>query len=187
MQQEAQLASSFERTPIMKRNLILAVLAVAPLALMAQPPTRDFTALKTYLGLTDAQVTSLTGVTQSERQASRGIATEAHTNRQAFEAASRSGTADAATLGNLMLAVQASDKKMQSLRAQYQSQAVGVLTADQQAKLKVLSDAAALMPHIHEATMLNLLTPAQGAGFERMGRGGPGRPGMPPPAAAQNQ
>lgn len=156
--------------------------------LQAQPPHRggppDFTAIKTYLNLTDAQVTSLNELTKSERQASQAVSSDLRTKHQALNQALRGGTTDAATLTSMSQAVQASEQKMVALRQQYQTQAAGLLTGDQVTKLKALTDAAALMPSVHEATMLNLIAPpAGGGGGFGWGRG----PGGPPPAAAAQQ
>ena len=180
----------------MKRHIFLSLMACAPLLMMAQPPAPDVTVLKDYLNLTDTQMTSLDGVMRSQHDASRSLATQAHSTRQAFDTATHGGTTDAATLGNLMLAMQASEKKVQALHAQYQQQAVSILTSDQQAKLKVLSDAAALGPQIHQAAMLGLISPPPPPQRGGGGPGGPGgsfaragrrAPGGPPPPRPEDQ
>jgi Spy/CpxP family protein refolding chaperone len=180
------------------RNTFLAAAALAlasGVMMQAQPPrgggpAPDFTAIKAYLNLTDAQVTSLHDLNKSQRDASQSIMSDLRTKHQALNTAMRSGSTDSASIAALAQAVQAGEQKMQSLRLQYQSQAVATLTAEQQAKLKVLTDAAALMPNVHQASMLNLLTPPQGGGGPGGGgsmafRRGPGGPGGPPPPADQ--
>jgi Spy/CpxP family protein refolding chaperone len=166
------------------RNTTLSIAALAlagGVLLQAQPPrggghhSQNFTALKTYLNLTDAQVTSLHELNKSERLATQPVASDLRTKHQALEHALRAGTTDAGTLTTMTQAVQASEQKMQALRQQYQSQAVAVLTGDQQAKLKALTDAAALMPSIRQAAALHLIAP-QGGMF---GRGGPGTGAAP--------
>jgi len=167
--------------------MAIAALAIAgSIMVQAQPRgggpghPADLTAIKAYLNLTDAQVTALHELNKSQREASQSVMSDLRTKHQALNTAMRSGTTDVSALAQ---AVQAGEQKMQSIRQQYQSQAVSTLTAEQQAKLKVLSDAAALMPNVHEASMLNLITPPAGAG-------GPGAmafrrgPGGPPPLAA---
>ena len=164
---------------IRNTTLSIAALAVAGAVLMqAQPPrggghhSQNFTALKTYLNLTDAQVTSLHELTKSERLATQPVASDLRTKHQALEHALRAGTTDAGTLTTMTQAVQAGEQKMLAVRQQYQTQAVAVLTGDQQGKLKALTDAAALMPSVHEAAALHLIAP-------QFGRGGPGAGGAP--------
>ena len=176
------------------RNIALATLGLAgSILLQAQPPgprhAPDVSALKAYLNLTDAQVTSLGDITKAQRDATRTVADELRAKHQAMNTAMRSGSTDSATLNSAAQAIQAGEQRMQSIRQQYQAQAVAVLTPDQQAKLKTLSDAAALAPNIHEAAMLGLINPPAGGprggggpGDMMMRRGpGPGGPGGHPP------
>ena len=168
---------------IRNTTLTIAAMAVAGSMMLQAQPHRggppDLTAIKTYLNLTDAQVTSLHEVAKAERQASQPVATDLRSKHQALSTALRGGTTDAGTLATMTQAVQAGEQKMLALRQQYQAQATALLTGDQQAKLKALSDAAALMPSVHEAAMLNLITPPAG------GPGGRGWGG--PPAGPANQ
>ena len=152
------------------QNLALATIGLAGgLLLHAQPPgPRDITELKAYLSLTDAQVTSLHDLNKAQRDSSRTIAEDLRSKHQALDAAVRSGSTDAATINSDALAVKAGEQKMLAIRQQYQAQAVATLSAAQQAKLKILVDAAALEPSIREASMLGLMDPPQ------PGRGGPG-------------
>ncbi len=158
---------------------------------MAQPPggphaPHDFTVLKTYLALTDAQVTSLQELNHSARVAGQAVQTDLRTKHQALNAAIRGGATDPTAVSALAQAVQAGEAKMLAIRQDYQTQAVGMLTADQKVKLAALSAAAALTPHIREAEMLNLITPPAGEGPGGGFRRGFGGPGGPAPAA-QNQ
>ena len=178
-------------------NLALATIGLAGgLLLHAQepgpPPAPDFTELKAYLSLTDAQVTSLHDLNRAQRDASRSVAEDLRSKHQALNTAMRSGSTDAATINSNALAVKAGEQKLLAIRQQYQTQAVASLSAAQQAKLKVLTDAAALAPSIRQASMLGLMDgPQQGrggggpVGMFRRGPGGPGGPDGPPPPAIQ--
>ena len=169
------------------RNIVLATLGLAgSILLQAQPrgphPAPDFTELKAYLNLTDAQVTSLGDLNQAHRDATRAIADDLRSKHQAMNKAMRSGSTDSATLNSTAQAIKAGDRKMQSIREQYQAQAVASLTPAQQAKLKTLTDAAALAPNIHQAAMLGLMIggPDGPGGMMFRRGGGPGGPPPPP-------
>lgn len=181
------------------RTTILSLTAAAGL-LLAQPrgggpPPPDFTEIKAFLNLNDSQITSLQTIEKAHRQAAQALQGEMRANKQAMRTAMDSGAADA--IAQASQAMKAHQQKMQTLHQSYQTHATAVLTPEQNAKLKVLSDAAALMPNIHAAQRLNLITPSEGAGGPgrafgpgpgfgpEMRRGGPGRgpggPGGPPP------
>ena len=188
------------------QNLGIATIGLAAgLLLRAQPPgpppAPDFTELTAYLSLTDAQVTSLHDLNRAQRDAARTVSEDLRSKHQALNTALRSGSTDAATINSNALAVKAGEQKMLAIRQQHQAQAVATLTAAQQAKLKVLTDAAALAPSIRQASMLGLMdSPQQGHGgpgdvgggmFRRGGPGGGpggrgGRGGPPPPSSQQD-
>ena len=151
-----------------------------------QPPTPPTAEIKTYLGLTDAQLTSLQSIQQQERTAVHSIMSQLETKQQALETLLESGSADAASVGQTMLDIQSLRTSIKQTRATYQPQALAVLNADQKAKLATLQTAASLQPAIHEGEFLNLITPPTGSGsgfgfgpmMERGGPGGPGPGGM---------
>lgn len=173
------------------QNLAIATIGLAGgLLLHAQPPPPDFTELKAYLNLSDAQVSSFHDLNRAQRDAARSVSEDLRSKHQAMNSAMRSGSTDVATINSNAQAIKAGEQKMQSIRQQYQTQAVATLTADQQNKLKALTDAAALMPSVHQASMLGLIAAPQGQGPR--GGGGPrgpggatfhrGGPGGPPPS-----
>ena len=173
------------------RNVTLATLGLAGSLMLLQaqpsgpPSAPDFTELKAYLNLSDAQVASLGDLSKAQRDASRAVSTDVRSKHQAMNKAMRSGTTDSATLNATAQSIQAGEQKMQSIRAQYQAQAVAALTPAQQMKLKALTDAAALAPNIHQAAMLGLIDPPAGGrdggpGGAMFRRGG-GHGGPPPP------
>ena len=133
------------------------------------------TAAQTYLSLTDAQVTSLQQLRQSEMTALKPIFEQIGPLRQSLRTQEQSSGADATAVGKLVLSIQALEQQMTPIRSSFQQQALAVLTPEQKTKLAGLESAAALMPAIHQAAGLNLLTPPAGA----EGPGGFGAAGMP--------
>jgi len=133
------------------------------------------TAVQTYLNLTDAQVTSLQQLRTAEAAALKPIFQQIGPLRQSLRSQEQSSGADATAVGKLVLNIQSLEQQAAPIRASYQQQALAVLTAAQKTQLAALESAAALMPAIHEAAGLNLLTPPEGS----EGPGGIGREGMP--------
>jgi len=136
------------------------------------------TAVQTYLSLTDAQVTSLQQLRTAEEAALKPIFQQIGPLRQTLRTQEQGSSADATSVGKLVLSIQALEQQIAPIRASYQQQALAVLTATQKTQLAALQSAAALMPAIHEAGALNLLAPPEGSegpggfGREGMGRGG---------------
>jgi Spy/CpxP family protein refolding chaperone len=175
-------------------TLRLIPIALAAGALFAQGPggprmhsmsaAGKTTAVQTYLNLTDAQISTLQQLHQSEMAALKPIFQQIGPLRESLHTTEQASGADATAVGKLVLSIQNLEQQAAPIRSSYQQQALAVLTADQKTKLAALQSAAALMPAIHEATMLNLLTPPQGG----EGPGGFGPEGRahgrfaPPPA-----
>ncbi|MGD0361599.1 MAG: Spy/CpxP family protein refolding chaperone [Bryobacteraceae bacterium] len=132
-------------------------------------------ALQTYLNLTAAQITSLKQVRQEEMAALKPIYQQIGPLRQSLRTEEQSASADAAAIGKLVLSIQALEQQAAPIRTNYQQQAVAVLTPAQKSQLAALESAAALMPAVHEAAALNLLTPPAGG----EGPGGFGAEMMP--------
>ncbi len=159
-------------------NLKLITITLAATALFAQPPggprmhgmsgRAKTTAVESYLSLTDAQVASLQQLRQAESEALKPIFQQIGPLRQSLRSQSQGSSADATAVGKLVLSIQALEQQAAPIRASYQQQALAVLTATQKTQLAALQSAAALMPAIHEAAELHLLTPPEG------GPGGPG-------------
>ncbi len=179
-------------------TLRLISIALAAGALFAQGPggprmhsmsaAGKTTAVQSYLNLTDAQISTLQQLHQSEMAALKPIFQQIGPLQESLHTTEQASGADATAVGKLVLSIQNLEQQAAPIRASYQQQALAVLTADQKTKLTALQSAAALMPAIHEATMLNLLTPPQGAdgpgGFRPDGMAH-GRFAGPPPAAQQ--
>jgi Spy/CpxP family protein refolding chaperone len=164
----------------MKSKLIL-TLAFAAGAAFAQsgPPAPKLDAVKTYLGLTDAQVTSIEAIRTSNRSAREAIFTQMRTDQKALRTALQGGNSDASTLGGYLTDIEAQKKKLTDLNASERAQALAILTDAQKVKVAALQAAAELQPTIHQASFLGLLTPpANGGDMMPFGRhgGGPGGP-----------
>jgi Spy/CpxP family protein refolding chaperone len=155
-------------------NIRLIVITLAASALFAQGPggprmhrmseQAKTTEVQSYLNLTDAQISSLQQLRQSERAALKPIFQQMGPLHESLRTQSQSGGADPTAVGKLVLSIQNLEQQAAPIRSSFQQQALAVLTADQKTKLTALQNAAALMPTIHEATALNLLTPPKGSG-----------------------
>ncbi|MBS1834983.1 MAG: Spy/CpxP family protein refolding chaperone [Acidobacteria bacterium] len=162
----------------------LATLAVAAPAQASDKKTqRNFDALKSYLSLSDSQVTAIQEARKAQREQMKAEFPQLQAKHKAMQDALQSGTADATTLGNMLLDTQAARKKVQAERQAAHEQLLSTLTPDQKTKLDELKgkrgDAAA-----RQAMRLGLLMPdranASGAakGFRRGGRGSAGAMGF---------
>jgi Spy/CpxP family protein refolding chaperone len=166
------------------------MVAIVAAVAVAQPGPRRFAAgapadavappadaVKTQLGLTDAQVTALQQLRQQEATATQTIHQDIAAKQKSLRDQLNAGVTDAAALGRLLLDIEALRKRTETAHASYQTQAVATLTADQKTKLKTLEDAQKLQLAIMQAIGLNLLVPAEGM----PGPGAPGGPGMQGP------
>lgn len=157
-----------------KLSLLAPVFALA-VAFAQGPPTPGgfappVTELKTYMNLTDTQITSITNSNQALMTASRTVMEQIRTKRTALQALLTAGSTDAAALGKLLLEIQALEKQITDNHTKAQTAAVSFLSADQKTKLKGLEDASKLREEIGEASRLNLLAaPAPGAAGVRQG------------------
>jgi len=139
---------------------------------MAAPKTTE---VQSYLNLTDAQISTLQQLRQSEMAALQPIFQQIGPLRESMRTQEHSSSADATAVGKLVLSIQSLEQQAAPIRSSFQQQSLAVLTADQKTKLAALESAAALLPAIHEAAALNLLTPPKGSA----GPGGFGAEGMP--------
>lgn len=152
----------------------LATLAVAAPPQAASGKTRNFDALKNYLSLSDSQITAIQESRKAQREQMKANFPELQAKHKAMQDALQSGTADATTLGNMLLDAQAARKKVQAERQTAHEQLLNTLTPDQKTKLDELKgkrgDAAA-----RQAMRLGLLTPDRAAAGShkafRRGRG----------------
>ena len=66
------------------KSIPMAALLISAAALAQQPPARDVSALKTYLSLTDAQVTALQAIRTQQRTATGDIQQQIRQKQQAL-------------------------------------------------------------------------------------------------------
>lgn len=130
-----------------------------------------FDALKSVLGLSDAQVTQLRDLQRQRFESTRAVFEEIRTKQQALHQALESGSTDAAALGRLLLEIQALQQQVRTIGETYRTQALAILDAAQKTKLAALEEAIKLQPAIHQAAALNLLVGPPGP---PPGPGGPG-------------
>jgi len=171
----------------MKATLILT--AVFAAAALAQPPagmgqgqtqTPNINDIKTYLALTDTQVTGIQAVQKQLQTAVQDLQTQIRTKQTALDTALAGTSPDANAVGKLLVDITNLRKQVQTQAGTFGDQAINLLTTAQKTKLTALSDAAKLQPAIQQAIGLLLLAPPAnangvsgigGPGFPRGGRG----------------
>ncbi len=163
---------------------LIATLILAATAFAQGPadrPAPTFDDLKTYLVLTDSQVTSLTAARTAAMDSARTYTAQIREKHQSL----RSLT-DATAIAKVMAEINVLQEKVKAIMEASRVASVGTLTAAQQAKLKTLQDAAALRDEINQAGAIGLLAAPEGMGGPGGGRGfgpmgGPdGGPGFGP-------
>lgn len=156
---------------------VLAALATAVLSAQT-PPQPNYSALQSYLGLSDSQIQQLQTIRQQVNSSLSSNFTLIRQKEQALNDLLAASGADAATVGQLVLAIESLRKQDQAAFATARTQELAILTADQKTKLQTLGDAEKLQRSINEAVMLNLLdapqSPGGGPGFGPSRHGGPG-------------
>ncbi len=151
------------------KMLSLLIPAFTAAVAFAQPPVNE---LKTFLNLTDAQVTSIQQSNRSTMQVNRELAEKMRTNRQNMKALLDQGNPDAAAMGRLVIEGRTYAKQIEESRAKARETALTFLSPEQKTKLKTLEEAMQLREEIGAAQRLNLLSAPAG------GPGGPGTRGM---------
>ncbi len=164
----------------MKKTMILAMTAMA-MALAQGPPqggpmgpggpppqggpgaaqAPQFGEVKAYLGLSDAQISSMQGAQKSAMDGLKPLIDQLQTKSQALRDTLEKGTTDAAAVGKAVLEIDALRKQVAASMKATQLQLVNILTADQKTKLAKLEDAAKLQPVIGQAGALGLLAPPE--------------------------
>lgn len=144
------------------RHILSLILFATIMSAQPQPPTPPsppIDALKTYLTLTDQQVTQMQTIARQQGEAMRQRQQEIGTKQQQLDTQLRNGSTDAAALGRLLLDIENLRRQIESTRKSFSDQAIAVLTQAQKDKLKSLSDAALLAPAIQQAIGVNLISP----------------------------
>lgn len=153
-----------------------------PAAAMFAPGERldnaTFDALKSFLTLTDAQVTQLKEVLKKQAEANKPVMEQIRAKNQELAEEMRKDSPSPATVGQLMVDIKKLREQIRDASGDVSTGALAVLTPAQQTKLKELEAAQQLVPAIHQAQVLNLLArpePAAGALMGRMGAGAAAR------------
>ena len=161
------------------------LLAQTPPASVPQPGAQAAPAraeLKSFLGLTDQQLTQLVQLRRDEQAALRPIREQMAVKAKALRDALAADAPDAAVVGQLTLDVRTLRQQVRQSNEDYHSRGIGLLDDAQKTKLQTLERLMRLQPAVNAATALNLLLPPQpalGAGQRGgAGRGGAGAPGM---------
>ena len=142
-----------------------------------QQPAAGTAEVKTYLGLSDSQITSLQAIQKQAQAAIQNLQTQAQQKQTELNALLTKGTTDAAAVGKLLIDITTLHKQVETALSPYRDQAKAVLTTtDQKNKLKTLDDASKLQTEIREAVGLLLIAPPAAANAGFGGAGGPGGP-----------
>ena len=149
----------------------------APRAAVAlTPPTP--TELKAALGLTDAQAVALIKLQDQKHTQLEPIMQQIATQRTALRDALAKTDPDAFAIAAILTQIQSLEKQVSTIDASFQTQAIATLNADQKTKLKNLETAQSLMPAVHQAVGLDLLSRPTNAEAGPGGMGGPGPRGF---------
>jgi hypothetical protein len=147
-----------------------------------QPPQpADFSALKAFLNLSDAQLRQMQ---QAREKAAKEAGEKENTirpqveeKRMALADLMEKDTADATAVGKTMLDIRALERQIRSAHEAVRTAEINIMNAEQKAKFKAIQDAANLPAATREAQRLGLVPgPPQGQGPDQ-GMGGP-RPRM---------
>jgi chromosome segregation ATPase len=149
----------------MRLFLIAILLAAGATTLMPQataiyPPIEiNYQSLKAYLNLSDAQLQSLENIQTTKNQAQQGILQQMNQKQQQLNALLQANSTDATQVGQLTLEINALRKQLPAPFEPYHSQALAILTPDQQTKLAALQTALQLSGTASQAVMLSLIAP----------------------------
>lgn len=122
-------------------------------ALYAQPPD-----LKTVLNLSDSQVVNLIQLQQQKGQALQPLAQQVAARQQKIQQMLEAGP-DPAAVGQLFIEITVISKQIQEVSANFQQQAMAVLSADQRTQVQSLAPVLKLQVAAQQAVGLGLLNP----------------------------
>jgi Spy/CpxP family protein refolding chaperone len=117
-----------------------------------QPPD-----LKVFLNLSDSQIQGLVRLQQQKGQALQPVAQQASQTQQKIQQILASPNPDPATVGQLVIAIDALGQLVQQIAGSFQQQASNLLLSDQKTKLPPLQLALELHPAARQAVSLGLL------------------------------
>lgn len=150
--------------------LTIAVMALASIGVaqngprpLPTDPTTQYGALRTYLTLTDAQVTALTDIRQAETTALTTLADQANEKRVALEAELKLASPNPTVVGQLVVSIRDLETKMSQPQTGARNKALAVLTEAQRSKLASLAVISTILEPASNAMELNLIDrPTQG-------------------------
>lgn len=152
---------------------------MGPRSGMRGPGAAGTAALKTYLGLTDAQVEQIQTLRKQRAEAMQPEAAALRAKAQELRQLMQSANPDPAKVGALTVELKQLRDKAAAARSILNDQIKAVLTAAQQAKLKDLEAAAKLGPAVRQAIGIGLIEAPEGQGMGSAGMGmGPMAQGM---------
>jgi hypothetical protein len=137
------------------------------------PP--NFDALKSYLQLSDAQVTSLTALQTSFRDAAKPIHQQIMAKEKDLRTEMAKASPDSTLVAQLLVDIKNLRSQIKANRDALQPQALAILTDAQKSSLAALQQALSLQKTAHEAVALGLIAAPQnsegglGFGFGRRG------------------
>jgi Spy/CpxP family protein refolding chaperone len=172
--------------------ILFAGTAFAQQGPMARMPgaRANLEALKSYLNLTDAQVTALQTVQTSLRTALQPLAQDLAAKTKALRDENGKATPDPNVVAQLKADITSLRDQIQTQRTSFQAQAQAVLTTDQLAALTKLEQALKLLVVAREAAALDLITLPGGfggmGGFGAGARRAPNGAGMMAPRRRGN-
>lgn len=137
------------------------------------------TALKEFLGLTDAQVQQLIDLRKSVPEAMKPFAEQLREKAAALREEMQKTNPDPAKVGQLTVEMKQIRERMRAEHQKFDDQAKALLTPDQKAKLAELEAAMKLAPAIRQGVALGLLEGPAGEGARRGAGAGLARPGAP--------
>lgn len=150
--------------------------------MMAQGPGQGqagLDALKTYLGLTDAQVEQMRTLRKQHAEDMQPTAAAIRAKAQELRQLMQTANPDPARVGALTVELKQLRDKAAAARSTLNDQIKAVLTAAQQTKLKDLEAAAKLGQAVRQAIGIGLIEAPEGRGMGAAGMGmGPMAQGM---------
>jgi Spy/CpxP family protein refolding chaperone len=144
----------------------LALAAVAAMALPAQEtvigtmpeiPARNYTELKAYLSLSDAQLQSLMEVQSRKSAAEQAIWEQIAKKQETINSLLQANSTDVVQIGQLMVDINRLQKQVPSGSEPYRSQALNALTPNQRTKLAPLALALQLQTTAYQASFFSLI------------------------------
>lgn len=124
-------------------------------------PVQEYTALKQYLTLSDAQVASLKQIQENRNKAQQAVWEQMRTKQVELDRLLQQGSNDAVAIGRLMVDLNNLRRQTPESGGPYKTQALAVLNEAQKQKLAILQQALQIQQTAWEAVSLNLADPPQ--------------------------